>query len=418
MSSSDHTTRSHPVLGALAALDAALEVAGGAPAWSMTETQAGEALLLLSRVESRLAAIGSSVAAHAHRVEVGRAEGATSTAAWWAHRTRMTHAEAHRRVARALVLDERHPEVTDALASGDVRADQAQAVVDAVEVLPPDVGAAVREQARAHLLAESAHLDARALRVLGRRVLDVVAPEVGEAELARQLDAEERVAAQASRLTMHDDGHGRTHGRFTLPTWQADLLRTVLHGLASPRRDRPRTGASEAAGSSGPERLGRAFGEYVERYPRDRVPDAGGLCATAVVTMTLETLTGGLAAAHLDTGTPLSPGLARRLACEAGIIPVVLGGASQVLDVGRRRRLHTPAQRIALATRDHGCTTVGCSRPAAWCEAHHDTPWSQGGSTTVDDARLLCSRHHHLAHHPAYATTHHTGRRVSFTRRE
>ena len=69
--------------------------------------------------------------------------------------------------------------------------------------------------------------------------------------------------------------------------------------------------------------------------------------ATVVVTMTLETLTGGLAAATLDTGDRIAAHTARRLACEAGIIPVVLSGTREVLDLGRRNRLFTRAQRIA-----------------------------------------------------------------------
>ena len=64
-------------------------------------------------------------------------------------------------------------------------------------------------------------------------------------------------------------------------------------------------------------------------------------------------------AATLDTGDRISAATARRLACEAGIIPVVLGGRREVLDQGRRKRLFTRAQRIALATRDRGCTAIG-----------------------------------------------------------
>ncbi len=301
------------------------------------------------------------------------------------------------------------PQWVRRLSAGDLRPDQARVVVDAVDALPDDVDPGVRDQARVHLLDAAAHHDAKALRVLGKRVLDVVAPEVGEAQLAAQLEAEERAAEKAARLTLTDDGHGKTYGRFTLPTWQADLLRTALHALASPRR-----------GNSGatPEGMGTAFGDYLQRYPVDRLPDAGGLCATIVVTMDYTTLLGGLKAAQLDTGTLISPSLARRLACQAGIIPVVLGGDSQVLDVGRKRRFHSETQRIALVTRDRGCTTLGCDRPAAWCEAHHETPWSHGGGTSVERGRLLCSRHHHLAHHPGFEVTNHPGRKVSFTKRE
>ncbi|WP_256215834.1 HNH endonuclease signature motif containing protein [Nocardioides psychrotolerans] len=142
------------------------------------------------------------------------------------------------------------------------------------------------------------------------------------------------------------------------------------------------------------------------------------MSASVVVTMDYETLLGGLKAAHLDTGTMISPGLARLLACQAGVIPVVLGGGSQVLDVGRKRRFHSEVQRVALGVRDGGCTTIGCDRAASWCEAHHEVAWSRGGGTSVEGGRLLCSRHHHLAHHPSYDTTHHPGRKISFNRRE
>jgi Domain of unknown function (DUF222) len=88
-----------------------------------------------------------------------------------------------------------------------------------------------------------------------------------------------------------------------------------------------------------PERLGQAFAEYVQRYPTTKLPKAGGINATVVVLLPYDTLIGGLKAANLDTGQTISAALARRLACEAGIIPAVLGGKSEVLDLGRTRRL-------------------------------------------------------------------------------
>ncbi len=92
---------------------------------------------------------------------------------------------------------------------------------------------------------------------------------------------------------MTDDGHGKTYGRFTLPTAQAAMLATILRGFAAPKH----VAATEGPGiipRPGPERMGRAFCEFIERYPVDRVPDAGGTSATAVVIIPLETLMGGL----------------------------------------------------------------------------------------------------------------------------
>jgi hypothetical protein len=163
--------------------------------------------------------------------------------------------------------------------------------------------------------------------------------------------------------------------------------------------------------------MGLAFLEYLETRPEDTLPSAGGISATVVVTMTLESLMGGLQAAGLCDGSRISAAEARRLACRAGVIPVVLGGKSQPLDIGRKGRFHTKTQRIALGLRDGGCTAVGCDRPPSMTHAHHDTPWSRGGSTSVRDGRLLCPRHHTLAHDPGYAATIQPDNKVSFHRR-
>jgi hypothetical protein len=109
---------------------------------------------------------------------------------------------------------------------------------------------------------------------------------------------------------------------------------------------------------------------------------------------------------------------ARRLACNAGIIPMVLGGDSVPLDLGRERRLYTRYQRLALAHRHHGCAADGCDRPPAWVEIHHKTPWRHTHRTELDDGIPLCPPHHHMADHPEHwnITTLPTGG-VRFTRR-
>jgi hypothetical protein len=370
------------------------------PLWSMSTTDTGHTLTQLTRLAARLDALTLKVAAHADRT--------ASPAVWGPHHTRMTQRDAATKMKLAKAL-ETHEPVDQALARGEVLTDQAAAIVDAVDKLPERLEPGVRVEARQVLLAAAKDFDAKALRIQGRRILDVIAPEIGEAEEARQLAAEERKAEQAARLTMHDDGHGQTHGRFTIPTHEADLLRKPLQALAAPR-----------AGGQGatPHGMGLAFIEYLHRFPRNKLPKAGGLPATVVVMMSLETLMGGLKAAKLDTGTPISPGQARRMACQAGIIPMVLGGPSEVLDVGCKQRFHTEAMRMAMLVRDQGCATHGCERPGSWCHAHHLTPWSEGGPTSVKDGVLLCPRHHTLAHHPDYHLTHHPNGTITFHRRE
>ena len=294
-----------------------------------------------------------------------------SATAWWTHATRTTRAEAHRTARTADALA-RHATVRDALAAGTLLTDQARVIVEAVDALPDDVEAWVPPAATAFLLEKAGEHDAKALRVLGRRLLEVIDPEAADAEESRRLEAEEARARAVASLAMSDDGHGQCHGRFTLPSLHGQMLRKHLMALASPAR--PSSSEESASQTLSRHRLGLAFMEYVETRPADSVPSAGGVPATIVVTMELATLMGGLKAASLDTGGRLSAGEARRLACRAGIIPVVLGGPSVVLDLGRKRRFHTESQRIALAVRDRGCSAVGCDTPPGMCHAHHDTP--------------------------------------------
>ncbi|XKH55597.1 HNH endonuclease [Citricoccus nitrophenolicus] len=98
----------------------------------------------------------------------------------------------------------------------------------------------------------------------------------------------------------------------------------------------------------------------------------------------------------------VKPQTIRQLACEADLIPVVLGGSGEVLDVGRSNRLFTPQLRRAITARDGGCTAPGCSIPAPWCEAHHIHHWEDGGPTSVENGALLCSHHHHAVHAGAW----------------
>jgi hypothetical protein len=118
----------------------------------------------------------------------------------------------------------------------------------------------------------------------------------------------------------------------------------------------------------------------------------------------------------LDTGEKISPGMARRLACEAGIIPVVLGGDSQPLDVGRKSRFYTEAQRIAMLVRDRRCRAEGCDRVTG-LHAHHKTRWADGGNTDLKDGVSLCHWHHNRAHDNNYRTTYHPNGNVTFHRR-
>ena len=81
-----------------------------------------------------------------------------------------------------------------------------------------------------------------------------------------------------------------------------------------------------------------------------------------------DAVTKQLRKARLADGTPIPVQKVRDLACDAEVLPAIFRGASQPLDLGRARRIASPAQRIALVARDRKC--VGCGASAAWCQAH------------------------------------------------
>jgi len=152
--------------------------------------------------------------------------------------------------------------------------------------------------------------------------------------------------------------------------------------------------------------LGEAFCHLLESIDPDRLPLHGGTPTQVIVTMDYDQLAHGVGVGTLEDGTPITVGQVRRLACNAQLIPAVLGGHSEVLDLGRARRLYTGPQRKALAIRHPHCQAEGCSIPAAWCEAHHaGDPWSRGGRTNLAEAQLLCNWHHHRAHDQNYTAS-------------
>ncbi|MFD2757615.1 HNH endonuclease [Gulosibacter faecalis] len=75
----------------------------------------------------------------------------------------------------------------------------------------------------------------------------------------------------------------------------------------------------------------------------------------------------------------------------------MLGGAGEVLDLGRASRLATPAQRKALIERDGGCAF--CGLEPSMCEVHHVRYWTRdAGPTDLSNLILLCTTCHHRIH--------------------
>ncbi|HEX6150962.1 HNH endonuclease signature motif containing protein, partial [Nocardioides sp.] len=81
------------------------------------------------------------------------------------------------------------------------------------------------------------------------------------------------------------------------------------------------------------------------------------------------------------------------------LIRVLLDAEGCPLDVGRTRRLVTPAIWTALVARDRHCAFPGCTRPPVMGHAHHIRHWINGGATALENLVLLCGHPHRTLHH-------------------
>jgi hypothetical protein len=171
------TTPRHQVASVTAWMREVADSLVDASVWSMTAAEAASTLVELTRLESQVVELRCRVAAHADELEVGQEVGATSTANWLAHQTRLTRPDAARvvRLGYDLVA---HDLVRDALAHGDLRVDQASVIIRAVAELPDDLDPDLVIRAERHLVAAAQEHDARTLKILGRRLLEVVAPDL------------------------------------------------------------------------------------------------------------------------------------------------------------------------------------------------------------------------------------------------
>jgi len=378
----------------------------------------------LAGLEAQVAALKLDLVAEADRRNLAEDTAAADTGAWAAGLTGTTRGVMSGGLWLARLLRERYHATRVAFATGRINEAQMRVIVRAAETLPDAVSDGQREVAETDLVAKAvAGTRPDRLRQAARRMLEKVDHAWAERHEADQLAAEESRAEAETWLALHDNGDGTFSGRFTIPELHGQLLRTYLERLTAPRRlSRNKVGelvTDPTLPGQGPtlswtEKLGLGFTELLEHLPTHGFGPVG---AQLLIHLDHDRLRDGLGAARLDTGQRLSVGATRRLACNAGLIPAVLGGDSEILDLGRTRRLHTTSQRRALSIHHESCAAEGCQRPFAWCDIHHPHPWADGGETNLANAIPLCGHHHRRAHDSRYTLRYLTSGEVRYRRR-
>ena len=316
------------------------------------------------------------------------------------------------------------PEVRSALTEGWLSWDKARVISSRVGLLPRVDH--LRRAAARSMLAKARELDATDLDRAWPTVVGEIDPD--GALLGRELDLPqaERAAHRARFLAFTPDELGGFWIKGYSDAEGAEEVKATLLPLAAPVSTEP--GACGGvpvdlvAGRRGtrcpdpecahdgrdPREAGAWMWDALVEVCRraqgiEVLPETHGVRPRLAVSVEFADLRKELGAVgKLPGDQSLSAAATRRLACDADIIPFVLGSRSQVLDVGRTQRLVTAAIWVALVARDRHCTFPGCRRLPSACDAHHIIHWADGGPTSLDNLALLCRRHHGIVHHTGW----------------
>jgi hypothetical protein len=373
----------HPVVAGLRAVaDALAEL----PVWQLSGVEQADLLAEVETEQRRIAFSSLRLVADIDARNIAMEQAGVPTVEFLRRRLRLSPSEAKSRIraARELIsaagpsgdrIPAALPEIADVAAAGILSLEHVRVISRAMENLPTGLDPTIRDEVETELAAHAESLDPTQLAVVARRIHTILDPDGA-------LDAD-RPARRELAFVRDVGGCDLLRGR--LDTEGAAVVRTAVDAISAPEAQDTRTPARRRADG---------LVELCRRYlDSGQAPMQGGEKPHIIVTMRLDDLSASLG------NQPITAETARRLACDAAIIPMVLGSHSEPLDIGRATRTIPSAIRRALTLRDNGCIHPGCPKPADWCDAHHVRHWSVGGPTALTNLVLLCQKHHWIIHH-------------------
>ena len=387
----------------------------GAHIGSLTHGQLLEAQSAAARARRAadllVATLAGEIAERSVAGGLAKAEGFSSPERLIASLTGGSLADAHRLVeAGALLADnaarpaksqpDREPPgpgaiLAAALAAGEVSVEAAALVRGAVNRIRAAADCGLAEVASVVELENKLTALARTLRLAElRRACDRA--EANASPAAWELRERRQRAARCVGVASDAEGMVVITARLDPPSAAPVIAWLDAQVRDAFQRRREQEGAGEDKRSAGQIRADALVA--LARHGLRCASPASGVATTIVVRLSEEQLRSGLGIADCDGLTaPISASTARRMAADAEVIPLVLGGDSEVLDIGRARRLFTRAQRLALVERDGGC--AWCHAPPSFCDAHHIRWWTRDqGRTDLNNGVLLCVSCHHRLH--------------------
>lgn len=309
----------------------------------------------------------------------------------------ISRGEANKRATTAEQLGHL-PETQDALENGDITGDHAAALARG-RAKADDKAKAALERAEAELVEKAKDESPPEFR---QRVERFIAEHQDDDGLP---DHDRRKARNSLRFWNDDEGMKRMAGIF-----DPDLGAEIEHEVRRKAEERWR--AERAGRDEGPapesvitneRRMAEALGDICRRSQGADVRDGKRVWPRAGVTMTYENLMGtDDRPAERPDGSPVPASVARKMACNAGIVPIVVGGDSVPLDWGRARRFASPQQVEALRLFYATCTLFGCTAKVEWCDAHHIDPFEPTGRTNLRNLTPACDHCHDLVHRPGW----------------
>jgi len=297
----------------------------------------------------------------------------------------LSQREAHNQVKTAEALS-KVPKLRDAVQSGAVSQANARKLADAITRTG---AAAVADDDM--LLDQASTMRPEQFAHTTQRWIHAQQADNGASEYERQR------ARRFLKIYESEDGMVNLRGQFDKITGQriSNRLRHTASQFFNADKKLPQAERREFT-----QCLADALDHHTTITASDSVSSeqsaTGGRLADITVLAHVNETTGELIA-ELSDGSRLPDAVLEELSCNARWTGLIFDRYGDAIWRSRSRRTVTESQWQALLAIHGGC--FHCGAPPSICQAHHITPYSQGGATSLENLIMVCWNCHHKIHH-------------------